>query len=127
MSEHNVTQADLMADDDDQCNKASYGGRSIVRIEKVTGSSRRVMKEAFVDRVATAMCTFFDWKSFSTDFGISVEWSLLGIASNTVVAAIAFEMAHNLILEWACVYKRETSTFSYAACSLPGNIGAGCR
>lgn len=41
MSEHNVTQADFMANDDES-NKASYGGRSIVSIEKVTGSSRRV-------------------------------------------------------------------------------------
>jgi hypothetical protein len=112
MSEHNVTQADLIAHDD-RSNKACYGGRSIVRIEKVTGSSRRVMREAFVERVATAMCTFFDCKSFSTDFGISVEWSFFGIASNTVAAAIGFEMAHNLILEWGCVYKGGAPTFSY--------------
>ncbi|KAJ6009037.1 hypothetical protein N7522_004053 [Penicillium canescens] len=112
MSEHNVTQADLIASDD-RSNKACYGGRSIVRIEKVTGSARRVMREAFVERVATAMCTFFDCKSFSTDFGIFVEWSFFGIASNTVAAAIAFEMAHNLILEWGCVYKGGAPTFSY--------------
>lgn len=112
MSEHNVTQIDLMANDD-RSNKASYGGRSIVRIEKVSGLSRRVMKEAFVERVAKAMCTFFDCKSFSTDFGISVEWSFFGIASNTVAAATAFEMAHNLILEWACHYKGGASTSSY--------------
>ena len=112
MSQHNVTQADLMANDD-KLNKASYGGRSIVRIEKVSGSSRRVMREAFVERVAKAMCTFFDCKSFSTDFGISVEWSFFGIASNTVAAAVAFEMAHNLILEWACAYKGGAPTFSY--------------
>jgi hypothetical protein len=31
------------------------------------------MKETFVERVAKAMCAFFDCKSFSTDFGISVE------------------------------------------------------
>lgn len=112
MSEHNVTQADLIADDD-RSSKARYGGRSIVRIEKVSGSSRRVMREAFVERVATAMCTFFDCKSFSTDFGISVEWSFFGIATNTVAAAIAFEMAHNLILEWGCAYKGGAPTFSY--------------
>ncbi|KAJ5117485.1 hypothetical protein N7448_011117 [Penicillium atrosanguineum] len=112
MSDHNVNQADLMANDE-RSNKASYGGRSIVRIEKVAGLSRRVVKEAFVEIVAKAMCTFFDCKSFSTDFGISVEWSFFGIASNTVAAAVAFEMAHNLILEWACAYKGGTPTFSY--------------
>ncbi|OGE47657.1 hypothetical protein PENARI_c039G12346 [Penicillium arizonense] len=89
MSEHNVAQADLIAHDD-RSNKVCYGGRSIVRIEKVAHRG-----------------------GFSTDFGISVEWSFFGIASNTVAAAIAFEMAHNLILEWGCVYKGGAPTFSY--------------
>jgi hypothetical protein len=111
MSEHNVTQADLMANDTGS--KAQYGGRSIVRIEKVAGSSRRVMKEAFVERLATAICTFFDCKSFSTDLYTSVDWTFFGIADNTVAAAAAFEMAHNLILEWACAYKGGGPTFSY--------------
>lgn len=112
MSQHNITQADLLANDNGS-NKAQYGGRSIVRIEKIAGSSRRVMREAFVSRLATAMCTFFDCKPFSTDFGNSMEWTFFGIADNTVAAAAAFEMAHNLILEWACAYKGGGPTFCY--------------
>lgn len=71
------------------------------------------MREAFVSRLAIAMCTFFDCKTFSTDFGNSMEWTFFGIADNTVAAAAAFEMAHNLILEWACAYKGGGPTFSY--------------
>lgn len=112
MSEHNVTQADLIANNN-QVDKAQYSGRSIVRIVKFTGSSQRVMREAFIERVATAMCTFFNCKTFSTDFCVAVEWSFFSIASNTVAAAMAFEMVHNLILEWACGYKGGPPTFSY--------------
>lgn len=59
------------------------------------------------------MCTFFDCKSLSTDYGIAVEWTFFGITSNTVAAALSFEMTHNLILEWACAYKGGAPTFSY--------------
>ncbi|OOQ90459.1 hypothetical protein PEBR_04046 [Penicillium brasilianum] len=111
MSEHNVTQADLMANDTGS--NAQYGGRSIVRIEKVAGSSRRVMKEAFVNTLAKAICTFFDCKCFSTDRNTSVDWTFFGIADNTIAASAAFEMAHDLILEWACAYKGGGPTFSY--------------
>lgn len=112
MSQHNVTQADLMAIDDNG-SKAHFGGRSIVSITKVAGSSKRVMKEAFVGKVARAMCTFFDCKHFSTDYNTHVHWTFFGISSNTAAAAMSFEMAHNNILEWACAYKGGTPTFSY--------------
>lgn len=56
---------------------------------------------------------FLTAKAFRADFGTSVEWSFFGIASNTIAAAVAFGMAHNLILEWACAYKRGAPTFSY--------------
>jgi hypothetical protein len=36
-----------------------------------------------------------------------------GIAENTVTTAIAFEMAHNKVLDWACSYKGGSATFSY--------------
>lgn len=112
MSQHNVSQADLIACDENS-NKGHFGGRSVVCIEKTLGSSKRVMREAFVDKVAGAMCTFFDCKSFSTDHITRVSWSFFGIASNTVAAAMSFEMAHNSILEWACAYKGGTPTFNY--------------
>lgn len=112
MSQHNVSQADLMAIDDNG-SKAHFGGRSVVSITKSAGSFKRVMKEAFVGKVARAMCTFFDCKHFSTDYNTHVDWTFFGIASNTAAAAMSFEMAHNKILEWACAYKGGTPIFSY--------------
>ncbi|KAJ5239618.1 hypothetical protein N7468_004237 [Penicillium chermesinum] len=96
MSQHNVTQADLIANDSKK-SKAHYGGRSVVQITKIGGSSQE----------------FFDCKHYCTDYGTSVEWTFYGIADNTVPAASGFEMAHNKILEWACDYKGGTPTFSY--------------
>jgi antitoxin component HigA of HigAB toxin-antitoxin module len=48
MSQHNVTQADLLASDGSN-SKASFGGHSKVRITKTGGSDKRVMMEAFVE------------------------------------------------------------------------------
>lgn len=50
MSQHNVSQADLMVSDDNG-SKARYGGRSIVCIKKIAGSSKRVLKEAFTEKI----------------------------------------------------------------------------
>ncbi|KAH1592298.1 hypothetical protein V6Z88_003737 [Aspergillus fumigatus] len=111
MTQYNVTQADLLASEPDK-SKAQYVGRSVVSIRH-TDSSKRVTKESFVGKVATAMCTFFDCKCFSTDYGSSIRWTFYGIAENTVAAASAFEMAHNKILDWACSYKGGSPTFSY--------------
>jgi hypothetical protein len=112
MSQHNVTQADLLASDGNN-SKASFGGHSKVRITKTDGSDKMVTMEAFAGKLANAMCTFFDCKCYSTYCGDCVEWSFFGIASNTVAAAMSFEMAHNRILNWACVYKGGKPTFSY--------------
>jgi hypothetical protein len=112
MSQYNVTQADLMANDDNS-SKAHYGGRSVVSITKTASSSERVLKEAFAMKLATTMGTLFDCKSFSTDYRTSVHWTFFGIAQNTVAAAMGFEFAHNQILEWAGAYKGATPTFSY--------------
>lgn len=112
MSQHNVTQADVITDDDNR-NKAHYGGRSVVVIKSQACLFKRVVKEAFVGPVARAMCTIFDCKHFSTDYGSSIHWTFFGIAQNTVAAAMGFEMAHNKILEWACAYKGGNPTFSY--------------
>lgn len=112
MTEHNLTRADLIANDSKEF-KAHHGGKSTVRIEKIAGSPKRVTREAFVERLAAAMCIFFDCKSYSSDFGIYIDWTFFGIASNTIAAAMAFEMVHNLILDWACHYKGGPSAFSY--------------
>lgn len=59
MSQHNVTQADLMASDNNS-NKAHYGGRSVVSIARTASSSKRVIKEAFAMKLATTMGALFD-------------------------------------------------------------------
>ncbi|KAJ5902535.1 hypothetical protein N7495_003063 [Penicillium taxi] len=112
MNQHNVSQADIMAKDD-SADKAHFAGRSIVSITKTGGSSKRVMKETFVWKIARAMCTFFDCKHFSTDHITYMNWTFFGVASNTAAAAMSFEMAHNQIVEWACEYKGGTPTFNY--------------
>ncbi|KAH1428461.1 hypothetical protein KXX32_005358 [Aspergillus fumigatus] len=90
MTQYNVTQADLLASEPDK-SKAQYVGRSVVSIRH-TDSSKRVTKESFVGKVATAMCTFFDCKCFSTDYGSSIRWTFYGIAENTVAAASAYRI-----------------------------------
>ncbi|BAE66186.1 unnamed protein product [Aspergillus oryzae RIB40] len=82
MAQYNVSQADLVANSDDG-SKAQYGGMSKVEIINVKNRTRRVIKEAFVHKLAKAM------------------------------SAIAFETAHNKILDWACSYKGGSATFSY--------------
>lgn len=48
-----------------------------------------------------AMIIFFACRTYYTCRFNSVEWVFYGIAINTAAAAMAFEMAHNLIFEWA--------------------------
>ncbi|KAE8130888.1 hypothetical protein BDV38DRAFT_266017 [Aspergillus pseudotamarii] len=112
MAQYNVSQADLLANSDDE-NKAQYAGRSVVLITNVKDRTARVVKETFVGKLARAMCTFFDCQYFSINYKTSIAFSFFGIAENTVTAAEAFEMAHNKILDWACSYKGGSATFSY--------------
>lgn len=112
MSQHNVSQADLIANDLNS-NKGHYGGRSVVSISKIRGTSTRAIMEAFVGNLASAMSTLYDCKCYSQDLFSHIEWSFFGIADNTVVAARAFEVAHNKIVEWACDYKGGKPTSSY--------------
>ncbi|KAJ5263306.1 hypothetical protein N7478_010911 [Penicillium angulare] len=111
MAQHNVTQADEIANDTEK-NKSHYGGQTTVIITKVNGRGQ-VYKEAFVPKLARAMCIFFDCKWYARDNIDSIEWCFYGIAENTVTAATAFEKEHNRILEWACEYMGGTATHSY--------------
>jgi hypothetical protein len=42
---------------------------------------------------------FLDCRYYSTGYPTSIEGAFYGFAANTVAAAIAFEMASNLVLE----------------------------
>lgn len=113
MSQYNVTQADLIANESAN-NRGHFGGRSKVAITKVPGSkSTKVITEAFTWKLATAMSTYFDCKEYSVYLTTRVQWVFFGIASNTAAAAMGFEMAHNKILDWSCKLKGGQSTSSY--------------
>ncbi|KAJ5701852.1 hypothetical protein N7488_009400 [Penicillium malachiteum] len=112
MTQHNVTQADLMLNDK---TKSHYGGHSVVEVRRTDGNKeKRTVREAFVVKLARAMCTFFDCKLYTTNFRRCIKWTYYGISENTVAAARAFEMTHNQISLWACEYKGGTPSFSYS-------------
>lgn len=112
MAQCNVTQADLIANDN-TANKAQYAGRSVVSIHNVIDRTKRVRKETFVYKLGNAMCVLYDCRCYSVDKRTAFEWSFFGIAANTVTAARAFEIVHNKTLEWACAYKGGAPAFSY--------------
>ena len=99
MQQHNITQAQIMEGEDD-AQRLQRGGLSTVNIGPRT-QSRQIIFEAWVADLRTAICTFFDCKAFSSQSFFSIEWTFFGVAENTVSAAMAFEMTHNLIQSWA--------------------------
>jgi Protein of unknown function (DUF2786) len=101
MAQYNVTQADVLAQATDSGEQKQYAGQSTVSITSTKDQYARVISQTWVHDVASAMTKFFDCNSYSTALAFSIEWTFYGIAPNTAAAAIAFEMAHNLILEWA--------------------------
>ncbi|KEF62076.1 uncharacterized protein A1O9_00048 [Exophiala aquamarina CBS 119918] len=101
MAQYNVTQADLLDRTTNEDDYAALGGHSVVDITSTKGSEVKVISQIWVHKVASAMTIFFDYRSYSTRRLTSVEWTFYGISANTVGAAMAFEIAHNLTLEWA--------------------------
>lgn len=57
---------------------------------------------------------FFDCKFYSTTNYSSLELTFYGIAENTVADSVSFEMAYNLIAEWARPYKGVGCKNSYS-------------
>ncbi|GBF62747.1 hypothetical protein TMEN_5314 [Trichophyton mentagrophytes] len=111
MAQHNVTNADLLSKESDE--QVQFAGRSIVAITSTKEWSSYIQNEGFVNDAACAMKTFFDCQCYSTRKFDSIEWTFYGIAENTVAAARAFEMAYNLISQWALAYKGVSARFSY--------------
>ena len=101
MQQYNVTQADLLEQATNENDYAAMGSQSVVAITRAGEDGKRVTDQTWVSDVGSAMNTLFDTKSYSTARATSLEWTFYGIAANTVPAAMAFEMAHNLALEWA--------------------------
>ena len=102
MAQFNVTQADMLADATTSEDRVQLGGLSKVVVQSTKrGGHALVRIEKWAEDVASAMTVFFDCKYYKTARVVKVEWTFYGIATNTVAAAMAFEMAFNLIMEWS--------------------------
>lgn len=113
MARYNVTQAEVLAHEPPDVQR-KYAGQSIVSITRTDeDKSKNVRHYAFVDNLLFAMETYFDCKSYTTSYGSSLHLTFYGIAENTVAAAMALEMAYNLICEWARKFKGVGSKNSY--------------
>lgn len=99
MQQHNITQAQIMEGEDD-AQRLERGGLSIVNIGPRT-QYRQTVFETWVVDLTKAICNFFDCKAYSSQSFFSVKWTFYGVAEHTESAAMAFEMAHNLIQGWA--------------------------
>ncbi|KAF2141630.1 uncharacterized protein K452DRAFT_298316 [Aplosporella prunicola CBS 121167] len=114
MGQYNVTQAEVLSTAT-EAEKKTHGGRSIVSVVHTDGSKKQVRQSLFIGDLAWAMGKFFDVKHFSTKSRstYSLNITFYGIASNTVLAAMAYEMAYNLILDWARPKKGIAAKNSY--------------
>ena len=99
MQQHNITQAQIMEDEDD-AQRLKRGGLSTVNIDPRT-QDRQVIFETWVIDLKDAICTFFDCKAFSSQSFSSIEFTFYGVVEHTASAAMAVELTHNLIQNWA--------------------------
>ena len=111
MKRYNVSRAKVLAHEQPSAQQ-QYAGQSGVILTRTDGDkSKPIRHQRYMDYLQWAMTTFFDCKSYSTGykshgkdgkmFQSLVEFSFYGIAENTVAAALAYEMAFNLISEWS--------------------------
>ncbi|KAH7103389.1 hypothetical protein BKA62DRAFT_828571 [Auriculariales sp. MPI-PUGE-AT-0066] len=100
MQAHNVSQADIMATENDE-QRAKRAGSSIITIRAANGG--RVVMETWTQQLAAAMTIFFNTKVYSTTWHdrSKITWTFYGLAEGTVAAVHAFETCHNLIPIWS--------------------------
>ena len=99
MEQHSISQAQVMEGEND-AQRLQRGGLSTVNIgPRMQGG--RVIFQTWVADLSKAICTFFECKKFSSQSFSSIKWTYYGVAEHTASAAMAFEMTHNLIQEWA--------------------------
>ncbi|KAK8869279.1 hypothetical protein PGQ11_007857 [Apiospora arundinis] len=104
--------AEVLAHEPDE--QRHYAGQSVVSISRCDGDrSRSVRQQSYTATLAHAMGCFFDCKHYSTGYTSSVDFTFYGIAENSIAAAMSFEMAYNLIAEWARPFKGVGSKNSY--------------
>lgn len=104
MQVHNVSQADIMAQESDE-QRAKRAGSSVVEIRtrsSDTDEEGLVVFSGWYDTLADTMGIFFNVKSYWTKWSdrSRITFTFYGIAEGTVAAAQAFEWIHNLIIKW---------------------------
>jgi hypothetical protein len=122
MGQYNVSQAEVLAHETPDTQK-QYAGQSVVSIRRVDDDrTKSVRHQGYVDGICRAMVDFFDCKSYTTATSSSLDITFYGIAENTVAASMSFEMAYNLIADWALSYKGVGRRNSYCL-----GVSAGLR
>ena len=111
MSQHNITQAQAFEKEEEE-DQARLGGESLVAITTAK-HDKKVINYAFTGSLAQAMTIFFDCKCYSTARRSATTLTFYGIATNTAAAAMSFEMAYNLTLNWASSKKGGSPRHSY--------------
>lgn len=116
---HNISQADVLAAESDaqklkRCAlvigilqapiihifRPYSAGQSVVTITSNSDlPSKSVLFSSWTAHLAYAMTVFFDCKYYSTTWSDKsrITWTFYGLAEQTVAAATAFEMCHNLV------------------------------
>lgn len=112
LKQFNIEESDLM-EHEAQSTRAARGGMSNVNVWPANDGGV-VKSQTWVHDLADAMREFFDCNSYSSGLEDNIEWKFYGVAEHTVSAAIAFEMCHNLIQEWAGSYPNVASRNSYS-------------
>jgi len=110
MEQYNVGQADLIAAEVNSDGPSTLSGQSTVSVSNAKPGARIII-ENWVRSISGAMQTFFDCKAYTTRRTNSVEWTFYGISTNTVAAAMAFEMVHNLVQDWSSRRKGNKNSY----------------
>ncbi|KAF9767062.1 hypothetical protein IL306_000426 [Fusarium sp. DS 682] len=117
MAQHNVTQAEVLADES-QSGRLQFAGQSVVALRRSDGDRhKRIRIEGYMDSLTEAIRTFFNCKSYSTRKYGAVNYTFYGLTDNTVAAASAFEMVFNLASSWALKYRgRDRTSYLLGIC-----------
>ncbi|PPJ60888.1 hypothetical protein CBER1_10970 [Cercospora berteroae] len=107
MKKYNVAQAEVLAHTNSE-EQLQLGGQSVVSIRRNDGDlTIDVMRYEYIDSLQIAMNALFDLRSLTYRVVINseprtkgIDITFCGVASNTIAAATAFKMSHNLIVEW---------------------------
>ncbi|KAK4693364.1 hypothetical protein P7C71_g4018, partial [Lecanoromycetidae sp. Uapishka_2] len=107
MAQHNIDMADVLKEEDPD-ERAKRGGLSTVIIQPARDGAPIIFQTWTMDLVV-AMNEAFNCKAFSVRSASSLKWTFYGLLENTAAAALAFEICHNLILDWSLRRRRSVA------------------